>query len=82
MTWYFDRDTSEVIEDSPALDSPTTHATLPERRRLPDDVIDVMREVWETEVNINNSPDMSARAAYILMDMVQENIVYGRPEGY
>lgn len=79
MTWYLDPDTGDVIEDNPEVSSPQTHATLSEPYHTSDDVLAVMQDVWETEANLGNSPVMSVRAGYILMDMIQENIERGTP---
>lgn len=83
MTWYYqksnDSQTIDVYEDDAEFTGLVTTLTHGPPWDYPDDIKQVMREAWEQEANLGNSPVMNVRAGYILMDMVQENIEEGTP---
>lgn len=84
MTWYYslanDDSSMEIYEDDPEFTGQI--ATLQNEGsgfRLPNDIQTVMRETWEAEANLGNSPVMNVRAGHILIDLVTENIKEGKP---
>lgn len=84
MTWYYDiSDDGSIMDiyedDAEFTGKITTLQNDGSGFRIPDEVRDVMRETWEKEANLGNSPVMSARAGQILMDMECECIEKGVP---
>lgn len=84
MTWYYDihddGSAMDVYEDDTEFTGKiTTLQNDGSGFRLPGDVRAVMRDTWETEAGLGNSPVMSVRAGAILMDMVTDNIEAGTP---
>lgn len=76
--WWLDPTTGDVYEDDPEFSGVV--ATLDrEEYVLGRDLPPVMRETWETERNLGNSPVMNVRAGYILMDMATANWRFGTP---
>jgi len=86
MTWYYDiaddYSSMKIYEDDPEFTGKIdTLQNDGSGFRIPDDVRDVMRETWEQEASLDNSPVMSTRAGHILMDMQCECIKEGVPSG-
>lgn len=83
MTWFYnitDDGSMEIYEDDgentrliKTLENDGSGFTIP------NDVREVMRETWEQEANLGNSPVMSVRAGKILMDMQCDCIERGIP---
>lgn len=81
MTWYLDPETGECYEDDPAYSGKVDSSVdMVDGYEFPDDVVTVMREVWEEHANHGRGPVMNVRAGYILMDMIEGNIERGVPD--
>lgn len=84
MTWHYDiaddGSSMAIYEDDPAFTGQVdTLQNDGSGFTIPDDIHAVMRAAWEQEATLGNSPVMSARAGYILMDMVTGDIAEGQP---
>lgn len=83
MTWYYqeseDGQTVDVYEDDAEFTGLVTTLEHGPPWTFPDDIKQVMRETWEEEASLGNSPVMNTRAGHILMDLATENIEEGTP---
>ncbi|WP_121820045.1 hypothetical protein [Halostella salina] len=77
MTWGLDEETGVVWEDDSEFSGVVRTIDVSDGYSLPDDVKTVMRDTWEENANLGNSPVMDVRAGYILMDMATEDIELG-----
>lgn len=84
MTWYYNRADGgsrvDIYEDDSEFTGKiTTLQNDGSGFKIPHDIREVMRETWEKEANLGNSPVMSVRAGQILMDMQCDCIKEGVP---
>lgn len=77
MTWGVDPETEEVWEDDPEFAGIVLTIDLSDEWTYPDDIKSIMRETWEEQASIGNSPVMDVRAGHILIDLATDNIVRG-----
>jgi len=86
MTWYYnisDNGSSmDIYEDDPAFTGKvTTLKNDGSGFRIPDDILEIMKEVYLSETTPGDAPVHSERAVCINVDMQSGDIQEGTPDG-